>query len=163
MNIRARFKEIVEEMYQPKPIATYLLGRIADIISTYYLCVEKNSPAIKLNAVVRNLFYELGAENAVVAWFTLSLLPIPVFYTCSKIVGELIGTLTTKGKKIWKKYYTGLLYGSSAISFLCSINNSLVYFDLPHIPGEHLGVIGGILFALVYLYNFRFRWDMDED
>jgi len=98
MNVKARFKEIIKEMYQPKPIATYLLGRIADIISTH-LCVEKYSPAIKLNAVVRNLFYKLWAENAVVAWFTLSLLPIPAFYIYSKTVGKLIQKLFRKLEK----------------------------------------------------------------
>jgi len=155
MNIRARFKEIMKEMYQPKPIATYLLGRIADIISTY-LCVEKYSPAIELNAVVRNLFYELGAENAVVAWFNFSLLPIPAFYTYSKIVEKLIHKLKTKSKKIWKELYNAFLYSYSAASFYCSINNLLIYFNLSHIPGEYTQIfdaIGGILSSLPYLYR----------
>jgi hypothetical protein len=35
MNVKAKFKEMVKEMYQPKPIMAYLSGRAADTISTY--------------------------------------------------------------------------------------------------------------------------------
>jgi len=65
MNVKARLKEMTKEMYQPKPIAAYLLGRAADMISTY-VNVKKYSPQVELNAELRELFYELGVENSLV-------------------------------------------------------------------------------------------------
>ena len=98
MNIRARFKEIIKEMYQPKPIATYLLERMTDIISTY-LCVEKYSPAIELNAVVRNLFYKLGGRKRSCCFVYSLAIANSCFYISSKTVGKLIQKLFRKLEK----------------------------------------------------------------
>jgi hypothetical protein len=86
MNVKARLKEMTKEVYQPKPIAAYLIGRAADMISTY-VNVKKYSPQVELNEELRKLFYEFGIENSLVSWFALTgLLPIPAFYTFSKIL-----------------------------------------------------------------------------
>jgi hypothetical protein len=111
MNVKAKFKEIIKEMYQPKPIAAYLPGRAADIISTY-VNVKKYSPEVELNAEVRKLFYELGVENSIAGWFALSLLPIPAFYTFSKILEKITHKLVRKNVEIWKELYNAHLYGS---------------------------------------------------
>jgi len=59
MNVKAKFKEMIKEMYQLKPIAAYLLGRAADAISTY-ISVKKYSSECEVNSCLRKLFYECG-------------------------------------------------------------------------------------------------------
>jgi hypothetical protein len=122
MNVKARLKEMTKEMYQPKPIAAYLIGRAADMISTY-VNVKKYSPQVELNEELRKLFYEFGIENdefgienSLVSWFALTgLLPIPAFYTFSKILEKISHKLARKNIEIWKELYNAYLYGFSAM------------------------------------------------
>jgi hypothetical protein len=151
MNVRDKFKEMVKEIYQLKPITTYLLGRAADTISTY-LNVKKYSPEVELNAEVRKLFYELGVENSIAGWFALSLLPIPAFYTFSKILEKIIHKLVRKNVEIWKELYNAHLYGLSAGSFYASINNLLFYLNLPHISAEYLQIFGAAITVLPFCF-----------
>jgi hypothetical protein len=151
MNVKARLKEITKEMYQPKPIAAYLLGRAADMISTY-VNVKKYSPQVELNAELREIFYELGVENSLFGWFALSASYIPAFYTFSKILEKIAHRLARKNVKIWKELYNAQLYSLSVGSFYVSINNLLFYLNLPHISAEYLQIFGVAIAALSFCF-----------
>jgi hypothetical protein len=152
MNVKARIKEMTKEVYQPKPIAAYLIGIAADMISTY-VNVKKYSPQVELNEELRKLFYEFGIENSLVSWFALTgLLPIPAFYTFSKILEKISHKLARKNIEIWKELYNAYLYGFSATSFYASINNLLLYFNLPHISAEYAQIFGAAITALPFCF-----------
>jgi len=138
-------------MYQPKPIVTSLLARAADMISTY-LDVKKYSPECELNTELRKLFYEWGNENSTVGWFALSLLPIPVFYAISKILDKMAHNLSGKNVETSKELYKAFLYSYSAGSFYASLNNLLIYFNLPYIPAEDLKIFGAAITALPFCF-----------
>jgi hypothetical protein len=147
MNVKARFKDMIKEMYQLKPIMTYLLGRVADTISTY-LDVKKYSPEGELNPIVRELFYELGVENSLVYWFALSTLYIPASYINSKILEKIIHKLARKNVKIRRDLYNAHLYIASAASFYASVNNLILYLNLPHISAEDVRIFGAVIVSL---------------
>ena len=151
MNVKARFKEMIKEMYQLKPITTYLLARAADMISTY-MNVEKYSPEGELNTELRKLFYEWGRENSTVGWFAISLLPIPVFYAISKLLDKMVHNLAGKNIETFKELYRALLYSYSTGSFYASLNNLLIYFNLPYIPAEDLKIFGATITALPFCF-----------
>jgi hypothetical protein len=151
MNVKARLKEMTKEVYQPKPIAAYLLGRAADMISTY-VNVKKYSPKVELNEELRELFYELGVENSILIWFALSALYLPAFYTFSKILEKIAHRLVRKNVKIWKELYNAHLYGFSVGSFYVSINNLLFYLNLPHISAEYLQIFGAAITASPFCF-----------
>jgi hypothetical protein len=138
-------------MYQPKPIVASLLARAADMISTY-LNVKKYSPEGELNTELRKLFYEWGYENSTVGWFAFSLLPIPVFYAISKLLDKMVHNLAGKNVETSKELYRALLYSYSAGSFYASINNLLIYFNLPYIPAEDLKILGATITALPFCF-----------
>jgi len=138
-------------MYQPKPIVTSLLARAADMISTY-LDVKKYSPECELNTELRKLFYEWGKENSTVGWFALSLLPIPVFYAISKLLDKMAHNLVGKNVETSKELYKAFLYSYSAGSFYASLNNLLIYFNLPYIPAEDLKIFGAVITALPFCF-----------
>ena len=151
MNVKDKFKEMVMQMYQLKPIAAYLLGRATDTISTY-VNVKKYSPEGELNVLVRKLFYELGVESSITGWSALSVLYIPVFYTSSKMLEKLTHKLVRKNVEIWKKLYNAHLYGFSAGSFYASIKNLLFYLNLPHISAKYVQIFGATITALLFCF-----------
>jgi hypothetical protein len=151
MNVKVKFKEMVKETYQPKPIVAYLLGRSADTISTY-ANVKKYSPEAEINVNLRELFYKLGVENSIVYWFALSLLSIPAFYAFSKIIEKIAHNLLGKNVEIWKELYNAYLYGSSIGSFYASINNLLFSINLPHISAEYAQIFDAAITTLPFCF-----------
>jgi hypothetical protein len=151
MNVKAKFKEIVKEMYRPKPIVAYLLGRSADTISTY-VGVKKYSPEAEINVNLRELFYKFRVENSIVYWFALSLLSIPAFYAFSKILEKITHKLLGGNIEIWKELYNAYLYASSIGGFYNSINNLLIYLNLPHISAEYTQILGATIAAFPFCF-----------
>lgn len=148
---------MVKEMYQPKPITTYLLGRTADIISTY-INVKKYSPEYEVNVIVRELFYRLGIETSLVGWFAFTALGYSfLFYAASKTLEKSAHKPGGTNVKIWKDIYNGLLYGFSAGCFYASVNNLLVYLNLPHISAEYGQIFGAAIVVVLtsYLYIYK--------
>ncbi|MDT7858927.1 MAG: hypothetical protein RQ930_02695 [Candidatus Aenigmarchaeota archaeon] len=122
MSLKEKFKNMVLEMYQPKPIVAYLIGSVLDVMSTY-IVVKKFTLESETNVIAREILYRLGEEASIIPLYCIAISYIPTIYAISKVLSI----------DEWKKVYSSLLYGISAGRFYASINNLLLYFDIYYI------------------------------
>jgi hypothetical protein len=122
MKFREKFKNMLLEMYQPKPLVAYLIGSAADLMSTY-IFLKKFSLEFETNVIAREIIYKLGEEASIIPLYSIALSLVPTLYAISKVLS----------KDSWKEVYNSLLYGITAGRFYASINNLLLYFEIYYI------------------------------
>jgi hypothetical protein len=151
----SKLKNLLKELYEKKPIFSYLSSNALDSISTY-LNAGKYGIECETNKLVREIFYSYGLENgAFLAFFITSVGGITIPYFFGKGGSFFLKKILKKNIDFTQPIYTSLLYGLSAGKFIAVLNNFGIYFSSFSLPYgldilTEAGATSLLLFPKVY-------------
>jgi hypothetical protein len=158
-----KIKELVEEIFKEKfkPTSLYLFSRIGDMITTY-LNLKYNPSGVEANPLMREIFNKFGAELGSILNIGMSSIAIPFFYLYQKFAERVYEKIIKrKPPKLIKNLYDVSLYSLSSSSIYTSINNILVYLNLP-VPENNYQISFLVSLVPVAIYCYKYCKDLKK-
>jgi hypothetical protein len=155
--MRVKIKKIVEEIFKEKfkPTSLYLFSRIGDMATTY-LNLKYNPSGVEANPLMREIFNKFGVELGSVLNIGMSSIVIPFFYLYQKFAEKVYEkTIKRKPLKLIKNLYDISLYSLTSSSIYTSVNNILVYLNLP-VPENNyqISFLASLVPVAIYCYKY---------